>query len=198
MAFSRNRRQEEETHDKFEANIENSIATPNAQYSNARGICDVNQEFSTPVTPSFAYAFSLPMQESSFPGTTLSDNPTFPLADMSSMMFPNPDPFAYPNQQSGANTNYDVLLKNLQTNQPFSGPANNSNGFMPPEQQHGTILFQDPQQHFQHQPSSQEVDVQLLGPMPMYMMQGTSSGVPYNVYEHMVSGTLTPPSAPNC
>jgi hypothetical protein len=176
----------------FERNMEKSIATPSAHVYDCY---DVNQGFATPAPPSLASGFSLSAQRSYFPELSFSSNPTVPLADLSSMMFPNPDPFAYPNQQSGADANYDVLLKNLQTNIPFSGPAENFNGFVPPEQQQEAILFQDPRQHPQQQPFLQDADVHLLGPMPMYMMQGASIGTSYHVYEQMTSTMSTPPSA---
>ena len=142
-----------------------------------------------------ASGFSLSVQKSYFPEPPFSSNPTVPLANLSSMMFPNPDPFAYPNQQSGADAIYDVLLKKLEMNIPFSGPAENVNGFVPAEQQQEAILFQDPQQHPQQQPFPQDADVHLLGPMPMYMMQGASIGTSYHVSEQVINRIHMPPSA---
>jgi hypothetical protein len=176
----------------FERNAEKGMAMPSAQ---PYGCYDADQGFVTPAPPSLASGFSLPAQNSYFPEPPFSSNPTVPLADLSSMMFPNPDPFAYPNQQSGADANYDVLLKNLQTNISFSGPGDNVNGFVPPEQQQEAILLQNPRQHPQQQPFLQDADVHLLGPMPMYMMQGASIGTSYHVYEQMINAMSTPPAA---
>jgi hypothetical protein len=131
--------------------MEKSTVRPRAH---AYGCYDINQGFATPAPPSLASGFSLSAQKSYFLESPFSSNPNVPLAGLSSMMFPNPDLFAYPNQQSGADANHDVLLKTLKTNTSFSGPAENVNGFVPLEQQEAT-LFQDSQQHPLHQPSPQ-------------------------------------------
>jgi hypothetical protein len=138
--------------------------------------------------------FSISRQKDSIPDSTL-PNTNFPLADLSSVMFPNPDPFAYPNQQSGAESKFDDLMKNLSNAPLFSGCQDQ---YTPEEsialsdlnttnQQQPYMLSQDLQQRSLNQDSASETDVQLLGPMPMYLMQGTSPGVGYQDYEHLFS-----------
>jgi len=213
MAHGRKRRQEG-PHVRFENNVDsgmrssgdegglNSRYNSESKYTPAHELYEANSGFGTPTTPSLTSRISVPIKDNSLPGSPLVGNPTFPLADMSSMMFPNPDPFAYPNQQSGADAKFNDLLKNLQST-PLQGSLDQyrvdqtvpeSNDFVSSNPPQSFMILQDLPQA-QSQPSvSQEADVQLLGPMPMYMMQGSAGGGSYNPYENMMSGS---PSTPN-
>jgi hypothetical protein len=164
----------------------------------AHDIYDPHQRFGTPTTPSMTSGFSVSGHENSLPGSPMVGNPSFPLADMSSVMFPNPDPFAYPNQQSGADAKFDDLLKNLQT---VPLPLNEEQFQLEPDMPGTTLLPLTDQQYLGYQnlmadqqpAMSQEADVQLLGPMPMYMMQGASASTPYSSYNGMIPSN-TPPA----
>lgn len=146
------------------------------QYADAHGFFDIRspslsspsmQNFPPQVTPSKSTFDNSPQ---------LPEN--FPLADLSAMMFPNPDPLAYPNQ-AGPNSdlNYESLFKNMTSANPscsamFPTPSlpqssSDSAGFMPPS---STFMYGTSSNT--NQPFSQDGDVPLLGPMPMYMMQG--------------------------
>ena len=151
------------------------------QYADAHGFFDIRNQTLSPQVQSMPNFPRSTQAESTFDASPqLPDN--FPLADLSAMMFPNPDPFAYPNQ-AAANTelNYESLFKNMTTDSPaffptvtMQQPDNTNgisppNGFMPPS---STFMYNstaDPQS------ASQDGDVPLLGPMPMYMMQGDSN-----------------------
>jgi hypothetical protein len=155
------------------------------QYANAHGFFDLSTDFTVPngTTPSLSSGYSQ-QQDSVFsasPQQNINDQQSFPLADLSAMMFPSADPFAYPNQPSGTDQTYDNLLKNLGNNPSFPFPAQlealrmqringSSNGFVPPS---STFMFAATNGNEQHSPH--DADVQLLGPMPMYLMQGGSS-----------------------
>jgi hypothetical protein len=103
----------------------------------------------------------------------------FPLADLSAMMFPSSDPFAYPNQSVAPAQSYDQLLKNLGDDPAFPYSASlealrlqramggSANGFMPPST---TFMMGAQAPDFPNNDS----DVQLLGPMAPYLMQGSS------------------------
>jgi len=147
-----------------------------------------------------ASGFSMSIQGNSAPGSPLVGNPSFPLADLSSVMFPNPDPFAYPNQQSGADAKFDDLLKNLGNTVPVADsfdqfPLEQSipqNEYAEATQY---MMYQDVPQPAPSQAVSQEADVQLLGPMPMYMMQGASTGGTFN-YENLINTGAKPSTPP--
>jgi hypothetical protein len=127
-------------------------------------------------TPSLSSGISA--RQESFPASpsTFPDQ-SFPLADLSAMMFPSTDPFAYPNQTAAPAQTYDNLLKNLGNDPSFPFPATleelrmqrdaGSNTFVPPS---STFMFNNGNGMDGNQ--SNDNDVQLLGPMPAYMMQG--------------------------
>jgi hypothetical protein len=132
-------------------------------------------------TPSLSSGIS--HRQDSFPASPTGANfndQSFPLADLSAMMFPSADPFAYPNQTAAPAQSYDELIKNLGNDPSFPFPSSldemrlqretGANGFVPPS---STFVFNngngsDPNPHH-------DGDVQLLGPMPMYLMQGGPS-----------------------
>ena len=117
---------------------------------------------SSPVSPSFP-------QDSSGP------NPPFP--DLTSMMFPSGDPFAYPNQPTAAfesqfsgqgnfgPNNLFPSFATLKSEAPSDSTPNDGNLFIPPSSS------LEPNGN----DASGDADVQLFGPMPMYMMQGQQS-----------------------
>jgi hypothetical protein len=127
-------------------------------------------------TPSLSSGISA--RQESFPASpsTFADQ-SFPLADLSAMMFPSADPFAYPNQTAAPAQTYDNLLKNLGDDPSFPFPATldelrmqrdaGSNTFVPPS---STFMFNNGNGMDGSQ--SHDNDVQLSGPMPAYMMQG--------------------------
>ncbi|TLD36974.1 hypothetical protein E2P81_ATG02756 [Venturia nashicola] len=129
----------------------------------------------TESTPSLSSGVSA-RQESfpASPSTFVEQN--FPLADLSAMMFPSADPFAYPNQTAPPAQTYDNLLKNLGDDPSFPFPATldelrmqrnaGSNTFVPPS---STFMFNNGNGM---DGQSNDNDVQLFGPMPAYMMQG--------------------------
>lgn len=126
-------------------------------------------------TPSLSSGISA--RQESFP-TSPSNfaDQSFPLADLSAMMFPSADPFAYPNQTAAPAQTYNNLLKNLGDDPSFPFPATldelrmqrdaGSNTFVPPS---STFMFGDGNGM---DGQSNDNEVQLLGPMPAYMMQG--------------------------
>lgn len=143
------------------------------QYATAHGFFDVGQSFQSTPDRTLNAAFS-PQQEV-FSNSPSLPQSSFPLADLSSMMFPNPeDPFAYPSQS--AEFNYETLLKSVNGNDainyPFAPPTTKEQlsrtGFVPP-----SSTFMYGAGPADQQMSSQYEDVQLLGPMPAYMMQGS-------------------------
>lgn len=167
------------------------------QYANAHGFFDINQNYPN-TQPPLVPNFSTP-QEQTFSGSPSLPQTNFPLADLSAMMFPNPeDPFAYPSQST--DLNYDMLMKNMNRagteNFPFSMPMDGDrlqrNGFVPPS---STFMFTGGSG--EQQTPTQDSDVQLLGPMPMYMMQGASSiDSPVTPSLQMSSGTGTTNGSP--
>jgi hypothetical protein len=133
----------------------------------------------TASTPSLSSGIS--HRQESFPASpTGFSEQSFPLADLSAMMFPSADPFAYPNQTAAPAQSYDELIKNLGNDPSFPYPSTleemrlqretGTNGFVPPS---STFVFNNGNgtDHSHHH----EGDVQLLGPMPMYLMQGGPS-----------------------
>ncbi|KAF2477020.1 uncharacterized protein BDR25DRAFT_309339 [Lindgomyces ingoldianus] len=133
--------------------------------------------------------FSLPQTHTplqgptqSYPSTSLTNtvvDPTglnVPVSDVSAMMFPSADPFAYPNQPMTTFEN-----NNLQNFEPkTSSPSRSNLGFQasgvdmkshpatfgPSSHPKGNVPI-DPRA-----PHPSDNDVQLFGPMPMYLMQG--------------------------
>jgi hypothetical protein len=101
----------------------------------------------------------------------------FPLTDISAVMFPSADPVEYPNQNTNAGQSYDDILKSLTDDPSFPFPttlnelkmqrAAGSGTFVPPS---STFTFNGGDSNDQSQ--MYDNDVQLLGPMPAYMMQG--------------------------
>ena len=154
-------------------------------------------------TPSLSSGYSQ-QQDSSFstsPQQDLNDQQSFPLADLSAMMFPSADPFAYPNQPSGTDQTYDNLLKNLGSNPSFPFPAQlealrmqringSNNGFVPPS---STFMFAS--SNGTDQTSPHDADVQLLGPMPMYLMQGGSAQQHQHQQNQQLQHDFASPSA---
>jgi hypothetical protein len=143
------------------------------QYASAHGFFDIGQNYQS--TPDRTISATFSPQQDAFSQSPLISQSNFPLADLSSMMFPNPeDPFAYPSQS--AEFNYETLLKgtngNDAINYPFAPPTEKEQlprtGFIPPS---STFMYAGgpSDQHM----ASQYEDVPLLGPMPAYMMQGS-------------------------
>ncbi|KAF2403557.1 hypothetical protein EJ06DRAFT_282845 [Trichodelitschia bisporula] len=135
----------------------------------------------------------------SFPASPAIPEPSFPLADLSAIMFPSADPFAYPNQSAPPAHTYDAILKSLGDDPTFPFPASLEalrgfqgrtgqaadvqGGFVPPS---SAFMFRDggrarggeEERHGSAMGLDEDGDVQLLGPMPMYAMQGGSSNGP--------------------
>ena len=119
--------------------------------------------------------------QESFPASPVDPkDQNFPLADISAVMFPSSDPVEYPNQ-SGVSTgqSYDDILKSLAADPTFPFPtsldelrmhrAAGTGTFVPPS---STFMFNGGESHDQN--NTLDADMQLLGPMPAYMMHGGS------------------------
>jgi hypothetical protein len=167
------------------------------QYAVAHGFYDINQNFSNAEQPAIPQSFSNTQDQSFNNSPSLPQN-NFPLADFSAMMFPNSeDPFAYPSQS--ADFNYNVLMKNVNStetaNFPFStapdGDRLPRNGFVPPS---STFMFAG--NAVDSQTPAQDLDVQLLGPMPAYMMQGATLDSPLTPSMTLGSGRTTASGSP--
>jgi hypothetical protein len=177
------------------------------QYANAHGFFNVSPNFTvtTAPTPSLPGYSQQPESAFSTSPQSLNDQQSFPLADISAMMFSSADPFAYPNQPSGTDPSFDDLLKSLGSNPSFPFPAqleafrmqrmNGANhDFVPPS---STFLFGT-----ENAPenAAQETDVQLLGAMPMYLMQGgpqhSQQPQQSNNFAHSMSSSPAPRSMP--
>jgi len=141
------------------------------QFSPSQGLFDVPP----PLSPSTAVSTptlssGLSQQPESFPmSPTNFTDPNFPLADLSSVMFPSADPFAYPDQNMPPAQSYDQIAKNH--NQSMFGYVGGARF------QHGTNGINTPNAYLMlngiaEQSPAQESDVQLLGPTPFYLMQG--------------------------
>lgn len=150
-------------------NIAQSYNLADMQYVNSNGFFDLDNMIQTPDSLSISYSPTTRSFNDASP--TIIDN--FPLADLSAMMFPNPDPLAYPTQQTdNNNVNFEALFKDMAQDagsmNTFAGTMsmqNNPSGFIPPS----SYMYQSSDNQM-----SQEGEVPLLGPMPMYMMQGGS------------------------
>jgi hypothetical protein len=102
----------------------------------------------------------------------------FPLADISAVMFPSADPVEYPNQNATTGQSYEDILKSLANDPSFPFPttlnelrmqrAAGSSTFVPPS---STFMFSNGDGNDQNQ--IYDNDIQLIGPMPAYMMQGS-------------------------
>jgi hypothetical protein len=96
-------------------------------------------------------------------------------------MFPSSDPVEYPNQTAvPAGQSYDDILKNLAADPTFPFPtsldelrmhrAAGAGEFVPPS---STFMFNNAGESHD-QSNTFDTDMQLLGPMPAYMMHGNS------------------------
>jgi hypothetical protein len=154
-------------------------------FPNTPNVYDFGQPYGgdTGSTPSLSSGISH-RHESSFPASpsTLHDQ-NFPLADLSAMMFPSEDPFAYPNQTAAPAQSYDNLIKNLGNDPAFPFPSSldelrqqresGATGFVPPS---STFGFDETNNgNGNERNGNHDSDVTLLGPMPMYLMQGGPS-----------------------
>ncbi|KAF2433222.1 hypothetical protein EJ08DRAFT_647599 [Tothia fuscella] len=142
-------------------------------------------------TPSLSSGISH-RQESSFPASpSVLLEQSFPLADLSAMMFPSEDPFAYPNQTAAPAQTYDDLIKHLGEDPAFPFPSTleelrqqrqiRQNNFVPPS---STFVFDNSNRNGNDINGSQDSDVTLLGPMPMYLMQGNPSAPQQRAPQH--------------
>ncbi|KAF2183150.1 hypothetical protein K469DRAFT_751731 [Zopfia rhizophila CBS 207.26] len=140
----------------------------------------------TSTTTSNPGGFSLPPNQTplqrpaqSFPATPLSNSfvdptgPKVPVSDVSAMMFPSADPFAYPNQPM--TTFENSRSQSFESkNEPSPNLSNlafqNSSIDMKPH----PAVFGMPKgvTSMPRNPHVNDNDVQLFGPMPMYLMQG--------------------------
>ena len=121
----------------------------------------------------------LSQTQDSFPASPVDQKEqSFPLADISAVMFPSADPVEYPNQNAAAGAqSYDDILKSLASDPSFPFPtslnelrvqrAAGAGTFVPPS---STFMFNNGETNDQNQIF--EADMQLLGPMPAYMMHG--------------------------
>lgn len=119
----------------------------------------------------------LSQTQDSFPASPIDQKEqNFPLADISAVMFPSADPVEYPNQNPAAGAqSYDDILKSLASDPSFPFPtslnelrvqrAAGAGGFVPPS---STFMFNNGESGEQNQ--IYDADMQLLGPMPAYMM----------------------------
>jgi hypothetical protein len=102
---------------------------------------------------------------------------TFPLADLSAMMFPNPDPFAYPNQST--DFNYDMAMSNgtAADGAEFSYPTATNGEHIPRSDTTSSFMYSSNSAEQSQQPPqyNQDVDMRPIGTMPLYMMQTTSN-----------------------
>jgi hypothetical protein len=151
-------------------------------FSNTPNMYDFNQSLPVDSTSTPSLSSGISHRQESFPASPTGFNDqSFPLADLSAMMFPSADPFAYPNQTAAPAQSYDDLIKNLGNDPSFPFPATleelrlqreaGTNGFVPPS---STFVFND-NGNGNDQNNHNDGDVQLLGPMPMYLMQGGPS-----------------------
>jgi hypothetical protein len=151
------------------------LTPSNIQYANAPGFYEMNPNY--PPSPRAVKPELSASQEPPFVNSPPISLNIFPLADLSAMMFPNPDPFAYPNQST--DFNYDIAMSNGTGAEgaEFSYPtaangepiprSDSSSGFT-----YANNSAEQPQQPPQY---SQDVDMQVIGTMPLYMMQNTSN-----------------------
>ena len=155
----------------FSATPSQTLDSSTFQFSPSHSFFDLPPGLSprtTAATPTLSSGLS--QQPESYPmSPTNFTDPNFPLADLSSVMFPSADPFAYPDQNMPPAQSYDQIAKNLNQNM-FGYTAN-------ARFQHGTNGIASPHAYLVNngiaeQSPTQESDVQLLGPTPFYLMQG--------------------------
>ena len=141
-------------------------------------------------TPSLSSGLS--HQADSFPMSPMSfTDPHFPLADISSVMFPSADPFAYPDHNMPPAQSYDQIAKTF--NQSFFGYAGTptypkilTTGANNTTQ--APFLFNEATPTTGTEPNLQDSDIQLLGPTPFYLLQGNG-----NAMMTQPSAAATPP-----
>jgi hypothetical protein len=114
-------------------------------------------------------------------------------------MFPSADPVEYPNQHAAAGQSYDDILKSLVNDPSFPFPttlnelrmqrAAGSGTFVPPS---STFMYNGGDANDQNQ--MYDNDVQLLGPMPAYMMQGSAFAQPNSSDNGGASDTINTPT----
>jgi hypothetical protein len=116
----------------------------------------------------------------SFPATPLSNSfvdrasVSVPVSDVSAMMFPSADPFAYPNQpmttfENNNAQNFAIKSESSPNLSHFAFPPNTHGiSTKPPAPMYGQGGVPNPNVQMQRDDN----DVQLFGPMPMYLMQG--------------------------
>ena len=153
------------------------------QYTSLHGFFSLNQTL-TPQSAPTPFLSGFPQSQPDLAFSTapreVYDN-NFPLTDLSTVMFPSPDPLAYPNQASATDQLYESMLRDLGNDASFPFPAQlealrnqpingSSPGFVPLS---FTFMFNGTNSGEQN--INPETDVQLLGPMPMYLIQGSSS-----------------------
>lgn len=143
-------------------------------------------------TPSSSAASTFPMgtpqPQPSFPVSPNFFHQIPPLPDLSSVMFPSTDPFAYPNQAMTAfeNAGYgdskeSVFYSGFGAQQQPTGhlqqQSGNGNGSGSSSNSNSNMLM-GPSASLTTPPaaSNSDLDVQLFGPMPMYLMQGGGGG----------------------
>lgn len=131
---------------------------------------------------------SMPPIPNGFNGIPLSptvmtsfNDPNMALPDLSSMMFPSPDPFAYPNQQAdnfSNNKDFSFFQQNNGSGESaHGGSSGNGNdafgtaGAAPGSSAPANFV---PSSAFipRNTSHSGEADLELFGPVPMYQMQG--------------------------
>ncbi|KAK5160830.1 hypothetical protein LTR04_004517 [Oleoguttula sp. CCFEE 6159] len=102
-----------------------------------------------------------------YPNPSTYNNPALP--DLSAMMFPSEDPFAYPNapmttfENNQSDKNNPFYNFNLSVNTNERGTDSSNNIYMPPPSASGS--------------EGENLDVQLFGPLPPYMMRTQQSGL---------------------
>lgn len=118
------------------------------------------------------------LQHQVFPSTDAFGQQGFTLDDMTSMLFPSNDPFDYPDQSIAPTQSYDQLLKDVSNQGPSYAQSYNtspqSTTYAQPSRMQQTQQQQRATAAYQ-QMANGGPDMPLLGPMPMYLMQGGSS-----------------------
>ncbi|KAF1842958.1 uncharacterized protein K460DRAFT_356749 [Cucurbitaria berberidis CBS 394.84] len=156
----------------------NSPSATNPEYFDA--VPSLTPTSSTASLASFGVAQThMPQQRSSFPPTPLTSSFTdpsglnIPISDISTMMFPSTDPLAYPNQPMTMFENTHPHVFDRNTSSPIVGGI--------PHQMSGIDIKPHPANFPPTGMSSgpgrrlNDNDVQLFGPMPMYMMHGAQA-----------------------
>lgn len=106
-------------------------------------------------------------------------DPNLPLPDLTSMMFPSGDPFAYPNQPMTMNYNggddfesKDFGIFNPNGNDSSDNTNGISNDIGSVSHSHNNSFVPPSSTFLPRNTSNGDIDVQLFGPVPMYQMQG--------------------------